>query len=197
MLLNGNAQYDEKAKEILDNVAAKYKKLTAYKASFSYNILSPIAEVDETQKGEITVSKERFLLNLGQQMIINDGKTVWTYLKEEAEVNVMNYEPEEGEITPNNIYTMYKKGYKYVVNDITDEEYIIDLSPEDKDNEFFKVRLTISKDDLRIRKWKIFEKNGNRYTYTITSFEENPKLDPQTFSWNKALYPDVVINDLR
>ena len=196
-----NAQYDAKAKVILDKVAAKYNSLKAYKATFTYNIFSPIAEVDETQKGKITVSGSKFLLDLGAQQIINDGKTVWTYLKDEEEVNVMDYEPEEGEITPSNIYTMYQKGYKYTLSESMVENGVtydvVDLNPIDKDNEFFKVRLIINKSNSTIKRWKIFEKNGNRYLYNINTFIENPALPSKTFGWDKAKFPNVDINDLR
>lgn len=201
ILFNINAQYDPKAKAILDNVSNKYQSLKGYKATFSYNIFSPVAEVDETQKGKITVSGAKFLLDLGKQQIINDGKTVWTYIVEEEEVNVMDYEPEEGEITPSNIYNMYKEGYKYIYKESVEKNGVkydvIDLSPVDTDNEFFKIRLTIHSSNFTIKKWKIFEKNGNRYTYSITTFNENPGLSSKAFGWDKAKYPNVEINDLR
>ena len=198
---NASAQYDPKAKAILDKVSAKYKVMKGYQAAFLNNILSPAAEMDETIEGKISVSGEKFNLALKNQTIIVDGKTMWTIMKEEEEVNINDYEPEEGGITPQNIYSMYQKGYKYVYNSTVVEagkKYdIVDLSPDDKNNEFFKIRIQIEQETNTIKSWKIFEKSGNRYTYTITSFKEVPSFPANTFSFDKSKYVGYDINDLR
>lgn len=54
---------------------------------------SPTAGINETSEGEIIVQGPKFNLKLSGQEIINNGTTVWTYLKESNEVNITNYEP--------------------------------------------------------------------------------------------------------
>ena len=99
---------------------------------------------------------------MGGQEVINDGTTQWTYLEEANEVNIDNYDPEEGDISPTQIYNAYQRGFKYVyVEDetIDGKAYqVIDLIPENTDNQFFKIRLHISQDDKVLKRWKIFEK---------------------------------------
>ncbi len=197
------AQYDAKAKGILDKVALKYEKMKGYSASFSHRMRSPANEIDETQKGDIKVSGGKFWLTLQGQDIIVDGKTMWTIMKEddECEATIMDYEPEEGEVTPQNIYSMYKKGYKYVYNQEVVENgekyHIIDLSPEDKDAEIFKIRIRIQKSTNTIASWQMFEKSGNRYVYTIKGFKEQQSFPSGTFRFDKSKYPKCDINDMR
>lgn len=195
------AQYDPKALQILDAMSNKYKAIGSFKAEFSYNLESPSSGINETYKGNIIVKNEKFHLNLGTQEVINDGNTVYTYLKETNEVNIANYEPDEGEITPTEIYTMYKKGFKYVyAEEVTEagQAYdVIDLVPEDKSKQFFKIKITIHKKDRTVKRWKIFEKNGNRYTYDIKSFLPNHVVTDQSFKWDKAKHPGVQVVDLR
>ena len=117
---------------------------------------------------------ERYHLILPEQEIITDGKTQWTYLKDSKEVNITDYEPDAGDITPNKIYSIYEKDYKYAfVEDVVEsgKTYeIIDLTPKNLNSQFFKIRLKVVKDSKSIKSWEIFEKNNSRYLYTIRHF---------------------------
>lgn len=182
---------DPKAGQILNEVSKKYKSYKTFKADFSYVLESPAAGKNETITGEIYVKGEKFRLNLGSQEIYNNGSTVWTYLKEENEVTISNYEPDPEEITPSNIYTVYQKGYKYLLLEETPTNQVIDLIPEDKNKKIFKIRITIAKKDKSIKSWKMFEKSGNRYIYNVTKFLPNPQgVDDKFFVFDKAKYKD-------
>ncbi|HAR19664.1 MAG TPA: cell envelope biogenesis protein LolA [Cytophagales bacterium] len=192
------AQHDPKAEAILNEMSKKYKSIKAFKADFSYVLESPSAGKNETITGEIFVKGEKFKIKLGNQEVINNGTTVWTFLKEENEVNVSNYEPDAEDITPNNIYTIYQKGYKYLLAEETASAQIIDLVPEDKSKKIFKIRITVSKKDKSIKSWKMFEKTGNRYVYNITKFSPNPPgIDDKFFIFDKNKHKGVEVVDLR
>jgi outer membrane lipoprotein carrier protein len=192
---------DPQALEILDKMSAKYKEMSGFKATFSYTLESPSSKINENYDGDITVKSNKFRLKMGGQEIINNSTTVWTYLKESNEVNISNYEPEEGEINPTEIYTIYQKGFKYLkLEDLTENGVvyeIIDLVPEDKDKPYFKIRLTINKKDKTLKGWKIFEKSGNRYIYNIKNFAPNAVIDDKTFIFDKTQYKGVQVVDLR
>jgi len=194
-------QQDPKAKTILDQVNAKYKKMDAFKAKFLYNMSSPTAGVNETFEGEIVVKDDMFYLQLPDQHVITDGKTQWTYLQDSKEVNVTEYDPAEEEITPNKIYSIYDKGFKFVfVEERTEQGQvyeIIDLVPEDREVNYYKIRLKIVKSSKSIKSWEIFEKNANRYLYNITYFA-TVKVGKGYFRYNAKKYPnDVEVVDLR
>jgi outer membrane lipoprotein carrier protein len=194
------AQNDSKALAILDAMSNKYKEIPAFRAKFTYALENPNG-VNEVSEGEIVVKGGKFILKLGGQEIINNGTTVWTYMKESNEVNISDYEPDENDITPTKIYTMYKKGYKYLFLEEKLEAgksyEIVDLVPEDKKNQFYKVRIEINKKDKSVKSWKVFEKSGNRYLYTVKSFERLNKVEDNVFSFDKTKYKGVEVIDLR
>jgi outer membrane lipoprotein-sorting protein len=190
--------HDPKAGQILDELSKKYKTYKSFKADFSYVMESPAAGKNETINGEIYVKSDKFKLNLGGQEIFNDGKTVWTFLKEENEVTISDYEPDPEEITPSNIYSVYQKGYKYLLLEENATSQIIDLIPEDKNKKIFKIRLTIGKKEKAIKSWKMFEKSGNRYVYNVVKFQPNPQgVDDKFFVFDKTKYKDVTVNEMR
>lgn len=194
-------QTDPKAGDILDAMSKKYKAIPAFKASFTYTMESEAKKGKEDYTGDITVKGSKYYLKLGNQEVINNGTTVWTYMKESNEVNVSDYEPDEDEITPTKIFTIYKKGYKYTFLEETKEKgvayEVVDLIPENRNSQVFKVRITVNKKDKSIKSMRIFEKNGNRSVYTINKFTPNVTVDDKLFAFDKSQYKGVEVIDLR
>lgn len=195
------AQQDPKAGKILDQMSAKYQSMKAFRASFTQTLENDAAKVKENLSGDITVSGQKFRLKMSGQEVINNGQTMWTYMKAENEVNISDADPEDQELAPSQIYTLYKKGYKYSYvqearegGELVD---IIELSPEDRNNAVFKVRLKVSKVDKSVKSWQMFKKNGNRYTFKINKFTPNVAVDATTFSFDKNKYKGVKVIDLR
>ncbi len=192
---------DQKAKQILDAMSRKYQTMKAFRANFSQSLENSGSKMKENMDGEITVMGSKFRLKTDDQEIINNGSTIWTYIKSENEVNISENDPDEQAMTPDKIFTMYKKGYKYAYVEEAREDGeavdVIELSPEDRNDPVFKVRLNISKKDKSVKSWKMFRSNGNRYTYTITDFMPNPKVDNNYFAFDKAKFKGVKVIDLR
>jgi len=195
------AQYDPKAKEILDAMSEKYQQIGSFESDFSYSMENPTQSISEDFEGEIIVEGDKYRLNMGGQEIINDGETVWTYLEEVNEVNIDDYDPSEGDISPTQIYNAYKRGFKYLyLEDQTENGrtfHVIDLIPENNDNQFFKIRLHISEDDKTLKKWQIFDKNGTIYTYEISNFNPDAEIESGVFSFDTKKYRNVEVVDLR
>jgi outer membrane lipoprotein-sorting protein len=197
----GWAQRDENALEVLDAMSAKYKKIPAYSADITSSLINETEGINEEFGGKITVKGDKYKLELDEQVVINDGETFWTYLPDVNEVNIDNYDPDEDEISPSKIYEAYKKGYKYIyIGDETiggNAHSVVDLVPDDRDAQYFKIKLFIRKSDSSLTQWIMFDKSGNQYKYTIENF--NSKIDPPEsfFVFDVDDYPGVEVIDLR
>lgn len=185
-VLSVNAQYDPMALAKLESMSAKYRNLGAYSAAFSQQIVNEEAGIDESMKGTITIKGNKYLLEIADQKIYNNGETVFTYNDELKEVTINDYSPSDEEISLSNIYDLYKDGFKYVLmGETEDGETIIDLDPQDKDKSYYKIRMIISgKNELK--KFTVFEKSGNKYVYTINSFKEDPKITDEDFTFDTS-----------
>ena len=195
------AQYDPKAREVLDTMSDKIKSIDAYSADISYSLINEVDGINDQFKGKIVVKKDMYKLELPEQVVINNGTTVWTYLPDVNEVNIDNYDPDEDEITPSKMYDAYRKGYKYIFlgEEVKNGEMtsIIDLVPNDIDAQFFKIKLFITKKDHLLKGWTMFEKSGTQYVYMINNFDENVTVRDNDFEFSAAKYPGVDIIDLR
>jgi len=195
------SQYDPKALEILEAMSKKYKAITAFEANLTSGMTNETEGVNEEFKGKITVKGDKFRLLLDDQEIINNGTTVWTYLPSAKEVNIDNFDPGSDDVNPTKIFEMYKKGFKYLyLADKTEGGVVceeIDLVPEKKDAQYFKIKMMIVKKDKSIQSWTMFDKAGNRYKYTITKFTANVKVDDSFFTFDPKKYPGIEVIDLR
>jgi outer membrane lipoprotein-sorting protein len=96
---------------------------------------------------------------------------------------------------------MYEKGFKskFLADKTVAGKAVqlIELTPDDNKKSYFKIQLTIDKAGKYVNEAKVFDKNGNIYTYSIVKFTPNAAVTDDLFSFNKSKYPGVEIVDLR
>lgn len=199
----GYAQTDVKAKAILADVSKKYKSYDMVKTDFTFTIESPQNKTKESQNGTLIVRSKvnKYKVVMPEQDMISDGKTQWTYLKKDKEVQVAAVDNSSDSFNPAQLFTLYEKGFKYLYTGDKKEGVktyqMIDLSPIDTKKSYFKIRLGIDKAAKQIANVLIFDKNGNKYTYTVKTFVPNFKAPETTFAFDAKKHPDVEVVDLR
>lgn len=197
------AQQDLKAKEILDAMSAKYESISSFQADLSYTMTNETEGIDESYKGKIAVKGDMYMLMMQDQEIYNDGTTIWTFLPnlDEPEVTIDNNNPEAGDITPSSIFNIYQEGYKYIYlnsANIGGKSYdIVDLIPNDKEAQYFKVRIEIGTKDRLLRTFTLFDREGSEYEYMITNFKSDVNLSDSYFRFDTSKLTEDQIIDIR
>jgi outer membrane lipoprotein carrier protein len=194
-------QNDPKATAILNDVSAKYKAMSSLRAVFAMSAENAQEKVTETQNGTLYAKGSMYKLELVNQEIISDNKTVWTYLKDANEVQINNYEPDASSINPAEIFTIYEKDFYY---QLSGEEsvggkayHVIELTPHDKSRSYFKIKLLVDKADKTIKSAKIFDKSGTRMNIDVQKLTPNFTLNETFFSFDPKKYPGIEVVDLR
>ncbi len=194
--IQSNAQYDPDALSVLDAMSFNYKKASAFQATFTQKLTNDSAGLEESLSGDVTIKGDKFVLELNGQKIFNDGTDVYTYNEALKEVTIAEYEPDESEITLNNIYDLYKKDFKYaLISQMRNGDRIIELDPETRDKSYFKIRMIINKAD-ELKSFTIYERSGNIYLYAIESFKPVEIADSY-FTFDVTKYRDVEVIDFR
>lgn len=205
------AQKDAEAKKILNQVSAKYRSYDVVKADFTFTVENTQANTKDTQTGTLIAkskaNKYKMTIyspgdrSVTDEEIISDGKSQWTFLKKDKEVQLSDVDKSGNSLNPAQLFTIYEHGYKYL---FTSTEKIggriyqsIDLTPEDSTKTFFKVRLLIDKLKKQLYSAVIFDKNGSRYDYVIQRFTPNVKVPDSMFTFDKKDHPGVEVVDLR
>ncbi|HUS02442.1 MAG TPA: outer membrane lipoprotein carrier protein LolA [Chitinophagaceae bacterium] len=198
----GMGKNDTDAKKILDGVSAKFRSFKTITAKFNLKIENSAGKVQGTKSGVVNLKGTKYRINVTGQEIYSDGNTSWTYDKSSNEVQINKVERSSTTITPQKMFTnFYDKDFLYKTNpDVKVAGKMmqeIELTPIDKSKPFFKVLVHIDKATQTIRETKVFEKNGNRYTYSIVSMQTNTGLPDALFVFDAKKFPKVEVIDLR
>jgi len=194
------AQETDKAKTILNDLSAKIKAYNSLKIDFVYKMQNKQEKIDQTINGTLYLKKEKYRLEFSEQIVICDGKTTWTYLKDANEVQINTVEESDDAITPQNIFSLSEKGHRSKLIREGEEKgkkvNVIELIPTEQ-KQYYKVRLNIDKTTNELVSAVVFDRNGTTFTYELTKMQPNITIAEDKFTFNAAKYPKVEINDLR
>ena len=194
-----NAQ-DLVAEKILDRLSEKGKSYTDIFAEFSFNFSNEEQGISEDSDGEIWIKDDMYKLNMSSDLtIINNSETLWYFMKDINEVQVMDNEPDD-EMNPSKIFSIYERGYEYkYIGDstINNETFNIIYLYPNENGTLSKVALHIDKERMEIRRILLTDKNNGVTTYSITKFITNSNLLDELFSFKRKNHTGVEIIDLR
>lgn len=189
------------ARDIVTKSVNKYKAYTTTHVAFNYIMENRAETLKEEHKGEVYLKNGNFRLTIGDQTIITDQIKVWSYMKEANEVQVSKYIPAELEINPNEIFTMWDKGFlirfvgEVMINNVLTN--LVELTPENKNLSYYKVKLFIDKKTNSLTRIQTFYKNsGITLTFDITTVKPNITMSDALFKFDISKYPGIEVIDL-
>jgi len=190
---------DNSAREILNKLSDTHKSYNNITITYNLNYENEDLYINEKQSGTLFIADDKFLVEMDNQTIINNGEIQWIYLSDMNEVQIIKYESEDEMMTPKSLFTIYERisKYKYIGVKLEDKKRldIIELFPEES-SMFIKVKLVVNTKENQLHNIILFDKSGGTYNYLITSFKSNSKQIP-LFIFNTEDYPDVEVIDLR
>jgi len=200
-VISGIAQTkDQKAVSLLDEVSAKTKSYKSVKADFSYKMENKQAKINEEKKGTLLLSGDKYRLTVSGQVVISDGKTIWTFIEESNEVQINNLDNKDDALTPSRLLTSYNANYKAkIITDKTQTDpniETIELLPNTVKN-FIKAIVAIDRIKKQVSVFSMFDKNGNVFTYKILKFQTDLPVNPGDFTFDKTQFPEVEVIDMR
>ncbi len=196
-------EHDAKAKAILDDLSKTTKAYKTISAEYEMLIVNKDKKQVDKQTGKIQVKGNKFKLEIPGNLIVCDGKTVWTHNKDAQEVTIKTFEPNsEDGLDPTKIFTIYETGFKYKfdkeekTNNVTYN--VISLFPTIKPEKkkFHTMKLYIEKTKKQVHEIKMMMKDGGMQTYTIKSMKPNAELTDASFVFDtKGFKPDQIVDE--
>jgi len=187
--LQAAAQQDAKAESILNKMADTYRKAGGVSLSFG-----------GTQRGKLLLRGDKFYLESGGIRTWFDGKTQWSYVEQNEEVNVSTPTPEELQsVNPYALLTSYKKSfnYRYVGEKTRQGKRGQEILLTPKASQDVKSITLNVKENGSLVYIAIQLHNGEKQEFQISSYQTGVNLPDATFRFNKQKYPEAEIIDLR
>ena len=180
----------EGAKSILDKAAATVSNPNGVQANFQM-----ISKQYGSTYGSISIKGRKFHASTPEAIVWFDGKTQWTYMKNNDEVNVRN--PTEAElqaINPYNFINIYKQGFKLSSKKVNNS-YEVHLKATDKKRKIQEMYIIVDQQSYRPTHVKMYQ-NG-KWTVLLISSLKSTSLNDGLFQFNAKDFPQAEIIDLR
>lgn len=178
------------ARAILDKTAKVVGRTGGVSASF--NMSHPTTG---TVSGTIAVKGNKFNARTPQATVWFNGKTQWTYLKKNNEVNISTPTAAQQQMmNPYTFVNIYKNGYKLALTP-TANANVVHLVAQNTRQSIQEMYITVNKKTNVPSQIKM--KHGGKWiTINVTAF--SAKNQPNSlFTFNSKDYPSAEVIDLR
>ncbi|MEG1839335.1 MAG: LolA-like putative outer membrane lipoprotein chaperone [Bacteroidaceae bacterium] len=195
------AQQDKQAKKILDKTSAVFQQAKGINAGFYLENTSKSGKKIGEGKGTIRIKGNQFVMDSEGITTWFDGKTQWSYVAANEEVNISNPSPEELQsINPYTLLNLYRQGFNYQYNGIKTrggrQGYEIRLIPQNKKQEMSSIILFVTK-TYQPYYIEVRQKDGATSEITATTYQTGLLFEDSFFRFDNKKYPKAEMIDLR
>ena len=180
--------FGQTAKSVLDKTAAVVSNKNGVQANFT--MTGGMGDFS----GTIAVKGRKFHATTPIATMWFDGKTMWTYMKKNEEVNITT--PNESQlqkINPYNFINLYKQGYDMTMSK-SDKTYTVHLTAKNS-NKIQELFITVDKNTYHPTQVKMLQ--GKKWTVFDISNLKAQTLSDAIFTFNSKDFPSAEVIDLR
>ena len=187
------ASAQDNAKQLLQEVSQKVKSYDNIQIEFKYNLNNAKERVSQETRGKVSLSGDKYLLEMLGIERIFDGKKIYTIIPEDEEVTISNYNPDmDSEITPSRMLTFYEEGYEAKMDIIQNVKgrkiQYVALKPINPNDDIKEILLGIDVQTKNIYKLIQVDNNDTKYTVTVQSFKSNQPIPESLFQFDNKKY---------
>ena len=187
--LSFSEAHAQSAIKVLDKAASTIALKNGVKADFK------MTGGMGSASGAIVIKGKKFHATTPQATIWFDGKTQWTYLKDNDEVSVTT--PNESQlqaINPYNFLNLYKKGYDATLNS-SGNSHVVHLTATSTERKIKEIFITVDKKTNYPTQVKMLQ--GKKWTIFDISNLKKQNIPDSQFKFNSKDFPKAEIIDLR
>ena len=183
------SQNASQARSILDKAASVIGRKGGATANFS------ISGKYGNSSGTIAIKGNKFRATTPDAIVWYDGKTEWTYIKKNEEVNVSTpTEAQQQAMNPYKFITIYKNGFNLSMTS-TASDHNIHLVAQNQSRTIKEMYIIVDKRTNLPKQVKMRQQNGWS-TINISNFKAVNQSDA-TFRFNSKDFPHAEVIDLR
>lgn len=177
------------ASKILKKVEKKYESINDLTASFTQNVIFGVSRMEQNFEGTLKMKKgNKYRIELEQQTIVTDGKTVWSYYHLNKQVMINNYKEDPKSFSPDRVLVNVPKNYNTI---LLGEEIlfgkknaIIKLTPKDEKSLTKTMKVWIDLNTYLMRQIEITDVSDNFNKYVVNTIKINTNLSDSEFKFD-------------
>ncbi|MFQ5584541.1 MAG: outer membrane lipoprotein carrier protein LolA [Calditrichia bacterium] len=187
--------------KIIKNIQKKYQETRTIRIHFKetarFQLTGTATEVDGILQME---GKEKFRLESEDQLLVNNGKTLWRFNKLDNQVLIDYAKKDEQDAMLNNLlFEINEHYFGQLVEELKEGKikiYVLKLTPKPDEQSFFTaIKIWVRDKTWEINKLLYTDYNGNETEYLIENIEFNPDFTKSIFTFTPPQGTQVI--DLR
>ncbi len=185
---------ENEAKVLLDRIAEKFHRSNGIWVHYS------VRSVEGSSSGTIQLKGEKFLLrSMGGITTWFDGRTQWTYLEANDEVNISEPAPEELQTLSPFAWTgLYRQGYTLQLESSGKRASIIVMKATNPAADLQRIQLYVEHVELLPMEIRMRRKNsGEDMVIKLLACDMDKNYPDSLFVFDKKDHPTAEVIDLR
>ena len=188
------------AETIISKLQKKYDSIRDMSIDFTQDVRFGVTASEQTFSGKLLMKKEnKYRIELEQQTIVTDGKSVWTYSKLNNQVFIDKYRNDPKSFSPDKVMTNIPANYNAAIlgkeTIQNSKTIIVKLIPKAGKSNIQWMKVWADDHEWLMKKIQIQDVSDNLTTYLVDSMRSNTSLSDTLFQFQVP--PDVEVIDLR
>lgn len=174
--------YSQNAQEILKGLQNKYRQIKSFTADFEQITNAGVDKKEFKSSGRIFFKKEnKFRIELKDQLLVSDGKTVWNHNIKMKKVIVTNYDSEPAVLSldkfileyPSECTVTFAKG---------GEGKTLFLQPKKNNTPFREIKIYPDEASI-LQRIEFTDANGNYFSFRFSNVKPDENIGDKQFNY--------------
>lgn len=188
------------AQELLAKLQDRYKSVRDASVTFSQHVLFGVTKSESSFRGSFVMKKgNKYRLELEDQTIVTDGKSLWSYSKANNQVIINVYREDPKSFSPDKVLVSVPDNYVAAIVGAetyrASETTILKLTPKAKRGSLRWMKIWVDREDELMRKIQVFDAGENTITYELDEILLNTGVADSRFEFVPP--PKAEVIDLR
>ena len=185
---------------IIKKLQKKYDGIRDASVTFSQHVQFGVTKSEQTFSGKFSMKKgNKYRIEMDQQTIITDGKSVWSFNKINNQVLIDKFKEDPKSFSPDKVLVNVPGNYNSVLlgkeKSGEQEVSILKLTPKNEKLNLKWMKIWVDNDDWLMKKIQILDISDNLMTYTLNEIKINSDIADSAFQF---VVPDSInVIDLR
>ena len=183
--------------KIISKVQDKYNKMKYLTATFKQVETFKLTGSQTENVGKIYIAGDKYRFESEDQVIVTDGKSVWTYNSISKQLLIDEVRENSGALIPRDLLFKYPQKYYATLLSESKENnknlFQIRLDPKDQVYGYVKsLKIWVEEDEWLIHKIESTDVNGNTSLYEIADQDTKSKIGEDMFKFVPDENTEVV-----
>ena len=174
--------YPQNAQDILKGLQNKYKQIKSFTADFEQATNAGIDKKEFKSSGRISFKKEnKFRIELKDQTLVTDGKTVWNHNKKMKKVIITNYDSEPTVLSLDKFILEYPGECKVSFAG-RGEGKVLFLQPVKNNSPFREIKIYPDESSI-LSRIEFTDANGNYFSFRFSNVKLDENISDKEFNY--------------